>query len=155
MEDQDLIMVEYNHPNIGQHPVVGPSTKIKYGYRAGGDRFLVHKDDINSNPHTFKPVRQESGGVVVEKEKPSPPPPPPPQPPAIAEQPELPEQQKFTPLDLSELDLSKRVIQNLARKGFVTEERVLEAGVEGLQEVKWVGQATAKEIFEYVDTRRQ
>ena len=154
MEDKDLVMVEYNHPNIGQHPVVGPVTRIKYGYRAGGDRFLVHKDDVSHDSHMFKPVRRESGGVMVEEEQ-QPTPPPPPQPPAVEEQPELPDQQQFTPLDLSELDLSKRVIQNLARKGFVTEERVLEAGVEGLTEVKWVGEATAQEILEHVESRRQ
>ncbi len=54
--DENFIMVRYLHPNKGQHMVVGASTKTRYGYRAGGDSFLVHKDDVNGQPHLYEPI---------------------------------------------------------------------------------------------------
>ena len=157
VEDSDVVMVEYNHPNVGQHPVIGPATRRKYGYRAGGERFLVHKDDVQHSPTLFKPVGAEQREAVVQRpQRKAPPPPEPvmkeeePEPVDLEEDPA----RSHTPLDLSGLELSKRVIQNLARNGFVTEERVLDAGEEGLVEVKWIGEQTAQDILEYIRSKR-
>ena len=52
--DEKFVLVKYLHPNRGNHHVIGSSTKTKYGYRAGGNVFLVHIDDINAQPHLFE-----------------------------------------------------------------------------------------------------
>ncbi|GAG15832.1 unnamed protein product, partial [marine sediment metagenome] len=54
--DENLVRAKYLHPNRGQHLVIGGVEKINYGYRAGGDIFLVHKNDIASQPHLFREV---------------------------------------------------------------------------------------------------
>ncbi len=66
MNDEDFVMVDYTSKNIGTHTVVGAASKIDYGYRQGGDRFLVHKSDIKVSPHLFKPIEP------VQKAKPKP-----------------------------------------------------------------------------------
>lgn len=55
LQDADMVLCVYNHPNRGTHPVVGAATQLRYGYRAGGDKFLVHKEDIAVNPDLFIP----------------------------------------------------------------------------------------------------
>lgn len=53
MQDSQFVMIHYDHPNKGQHKVIGASTHMDYGYRAGGDEFLVHKNDIALQPNIF------------------------------------------------------------------------------------------------------
>jgi glycosyltransferase involved in cell wall biosynthesis len=59
MDDSNFVLVLYTSKNIGNHPVVGAATGIEYGYRYGGQRMLVHKDDIAVSPHLFKPIEAE------------------------------------------------------------------------------------------------
>lgn len=59
MDDEEFLVVLYDHPNVGMHPVVGPATGIAYGYRSGGEQFLVNKKDIASKPDIFKPILAE------------------------------------------------------------------------------------------------
>jgi len=74
--DDDFVLCEYlGMPpgNISQHSVIGITTfdnviagmpmtrrgngwSIDYGYKAAGDRFLVHKRDADSSPNWFKKV---------------------------------------------------------------------------------------------------
>ncbi len=81
MQDENFRLCNYLHPNIGQHSVVGGVTKIKYGYRGGGERFFVHADDIKSQPHLFEPVPVEvvtptpTASAPVTEAKPTVPPP--------------------------------------------------------------------------------
>lgn len=56
MNDTELVECIYMSPNIGDHDVRGASTGIRYGYRAGGQRFLVHRADIAAQPHLFRQV---------------------------------------------------------------------------------------------------
>jgi hypothetical protein len=56
MPDSDVVLVTYASPNRGSHRVIGPQTQTNYGYRSGGDRFYVHKDDIKAAPHLFIPI---------------------------------------------------------------------------------------------------
>lgn len=67
MEDTDYILVQYNHPNRGQHKVVGGATGKFYGYRGGGARFYAHKQDIAALPNVFIPVRSEPEPTQPEK----------------------------------------------------------------------------------------
>jgi glycosyltransferase involved in cell wall biosynthesis len=75
MSDGDYVLSKYIHPNRGVHGVTGASTRTDYGYRAGGDVFLVHKNDIASQPHLFVPME-----ALVPPAAAPPPPPPAPQP---------------------------------------------------------------------------
>jgi len=75
MADNDVVLARYLHPNRGQHKVVGVSTRTVYGYRAGGDTFLVHKADIAAQPHLYAQV-QKAQVVAVPSGPPAPPAPP-------------------------------------------------------------------------------
>lgn len=65
--DDKLVMVVYTSGNIGQHKVVGPATGINYGYRGGGERFLVHRADIALMPNLFEEIKQEAAIPFVEE----------------------------------------------------------------------------------------
>lgn len=54
--DSNFVLVDYLSLNTGEHGVVGMSTRTNYGYRKGGDKFIVHVDDIAIQPHLFKLV---------------------------------------------------------------------------------------------------
>jgi hypothetical protein len=56
MNDAEYVLAKYIHPNIGQHPVIGVETKIRYGFRGGGEIFLVHKKDLTAQPHLFSVI---------------------------------------------------------------------------------------------------
>lgn len=60
MDDGDFLLARYTHPNAGEHPVIGMSTGVKYGMRAGRDIFLVHKKDIEVQPHLFEVVEKKT-----------------------------------------------------------------------------------------------
>lgn len=178
MDDENFVMARYLSANRGQHPVIGASTKRNYQYRAGGEKFLVHKDDIAAQPHLFMPVeaveKMKVEAPKVEREPvPVPEPVQKPARPLPDQEPQnfdtdydaTPEResdednmaeierilsQPSTPLDLSQLNLRKDAIQSLARAGVVTEERAKELGVEGLSELKWIGEKTATEILEMI-----
>lgn len=74
-EDGDFIRCVYMSPKKGDHPLVGSATKINYGYRARGDKVIIHRDDLRASPNLFQPV----GHFVAtqDEEKPLPPPPSP------------------------------------------------------------------------------
>jgi hypothetical protein len=63
-KDTDFIMVKYTTQNTGDHNVLGASIiggkHINYGYRSGGDIFLVHKSDVALQPNLFQPVEMET-----------------------------------------------------------------------------------------------
>lgn len=69
--DTNFVLVTYAHPNRGQHRVVGASTQTDYGYRGGGERFYVHKNDIAAQPDLYIPV-VETKQVETPKEAPEP-----------------------------------------------------------------------------------
>ncbi|NPU89985.1 MAG: glycosyltransferase [Fervidobacterium sp.] len=58
--DDNYVLCLYNSINKGIHPVVGGGTGTRYGYRAGGDKFLVHKSDISARPDLFIPIEVTS-----------------------------------------------------------------------------------------------
>ena len=80
VQDNDLVRVLYTHPNRGQHPVYGPTTRRYYGHRGGGEEFYVLRVDMMAMPQWFREVREPQRSVVIEPEKIARTSPPPPQP---------------------------------------------------------------------------
>lgn len=70
MSDSNFIMCLYTHPNVGEHNVFGGATRINYGYRSGGDTFLVHVNDLSATPHLFQPIRTEVKSVAPSNDVP-------------------------------------------------------------------------------------
>ena len=67
MSDNDYKLIRYMHPNMGEHRVIGPVTKNDYGYRGGGQEFLVHVSDIQNNPSLFHDISVESINPVIDQ----------------------------------------------------------------------------------------
>lgn len=61
--DEEWSLHRLNDGNRGDHQVVGFATKTKYGYRADGDVFLVHRADVAAEPQKFERVYE--GGVAL------------------------------------------------------------------------------------------
>ncbi len=133
MRDQDLVMARYLSPNKGKHRVIGASTKMQYGRRAGGNVFLVHKDDIRSQPHLFQ-VQAQQPAVQAPVETP---PTPPPAPEAVA---------PSSPVifDLQILPgVTPGIAEGLRAIGIITRDDILNKGVEELVKVKGIGEVKA------------
>ncbi len=47
------VLISYNSPNRGKHPVRGMRTKEYYGYRRRGDQFEVYESDMKTRPDLF------------------------------------------------------------------------------------------------------
>jgi hypothetical protein len=174
--DDAYVEVEYIHPNRGQHQVTGAATGEKYGQRAGGERFLVRRDDIAAQPQFFR---------IIELEKVAPPEPtavvipPPPEPIPVAPQPEeiptasvprdllegaeevtqtedqpAPEKKpigEFDELDLSIIPgITPAIGKQMRTIGLTTPRAIMDSGIDGLQELKGVGSIRAQGIVEYV-----
>lgn len=173
LENNDLVLVEYTHPNKGSHPVYGGGNpRRSYGYRASGDRFLVHREDIKLYPHWFRQAAIAS--VPKEENKVTPPPmpvvaapqarpaqvaavPPSPTPQPVDLAGVLPVQEKAiraARLDLQTLPgVTPAVATAMRRAGIVTAQDILERGVEGLQAIQWIGAQRAPIIYSYVQER--
>lgn len=145
MSDESFVMVTYKHPNRGQHPVTGAITKTRYGYRAGGDQFLVHRDDIAAQPHLFEAVPQRVVSKVVPVAPVAPVPIAAPQPvkaPALAP----------ARLDLQRLPgVNAEMAAGLEALGWTSAEAILAAGVAGLQGVRGIGPARAQMIVAAIE----
>lgn len=138
--DKDLILCVYQHPNRGDHKVTGPVTGTAYGYRGGGTRFYVHKEDIRVAPHLFVPVT-----VVPEKPKEALPPPPPP--PGLNK----PDESAPEVFDLQTLPgVTPQIAMGLNAMGAHTADDVLELGVTGLSRIKGIGEKRAEAILAYI-----
>lgn len=92
LQDEQFKLCTYNHPNRGQHPVIGSALfrsrvdgvhmiadrnkqgfHIHYGFRGGGEQFLVHVEDIRLASHLFLLVRAQPVAPMVERGMPEPP----------------------------------------------------------------------------------
>lgn len=56
--DDNMVLIRYMHGNVGDHMVVGLATGTKYGYRGGGQEFLVHKADIAAAPQLYQIIEK-------------------------------------------------------------------------------------------------
>lgn len=133
MNDQDLIMVRYEHPNKGQHAVVGSMTKTKYGFRAGGDSFLVKKADIDAQPHLFKVIEHRPEAPKQTIAPPSAP---------------RPIGQKISELP----GVSQNIADMLEADGLVMTTDLSDLTADDLTKYKGIGKVTAETIIKAVNT---
>lgn len=171
--DEQLVLIEYMHPNRGQHSVIGAITKTNYGYRGGSEQFLVHVDDIAAQPMYFRRIQLDK--VVAPKAEVSLPPPPV----AINPQAELPPEpepepeqivNEALPVDLlanaveikkppidesAELDVyiltgvTDAIAEQMIAAHLTTPRSILDSGLDGLQELRGVGPNRAQAIVEH------
>jgi hypothetical protein len=123
MTDQDFVMIKYNHPNKGTHPVIGTTTRTKYGMRKQGDQFLVDRRDIKAQPHLFTEIRERP---VPAPQVPTATPPP--------------------PSSLGWGDLSKRVSDILKSEGFESLDDLRGIPEPQLKAIKGIGKTTVTKI---------
>jgi predicted flap endonuclease-1-like 5' DNA nuclease len=167
--DDNFIMVEYTHPNRGQHRVIGAVTKTAYGFRGGGERFLVHKDDVAAQPQYYRPIQAVAAKVALPTYIQDTPPPPPVLKPTEPVQAVLPKASLAELLDhpvdartqedmLAESAFDLQLLPGitpsievgLKQHGLSTPQAIIAAGVQGLERVKYVGETKARMIYEYV-----
>jgi glycosyltransferase involved in cell wall biosynthesis len=195
LQDDQFQLCVYNHPSRGQQTTIGqavfdqriegvhmirnhagPGFRIHYGWRGGGEKFLVHVEDVRVAQHLYTPVEQRPAAPKAEKKAPEPPR-------ALTEPEEtFMEEEGAPPPAPQRIDL-KQVISDTSIKGpaETTEtypipievsdngfdwqrlpgvtakiaqklegldlEDVLEMGEEGLQQIQYVGPSRAKAIF--------
>jgi len=65
-EDDNFLMCKYTHPNKGNQKVVGAATGTRYGHKGGGAEFLVHRSDVEAQPHFFTPIPATIQDVAIE-----------------------------------------------------------------------------------------
>lgn len=188
--DEQFKMVVYNHPNRGQHPVVGSAVfrdrvegvhmvrdrtghgfRIHYGFRGGGEKFLAHVEDIKVAPHLYTQMDTRPAAPKTQRDGPAPPRPltepegfveedtsaPPPPPKRVNLDKILTHDGGLDQLDEAIAALSGNgydlqrlpgVTANIAQQlGDVTLEELVEMGIEGLQDIKYVGATRAKSIY--------
>lgn len=154
MADEMFVKIRYDHPNKGDHRVVGSATRIDYGYRAGGDIFLVHKEDVKAAPHLFTIVEPEPGKVFA--------------PAAVAEMPAVPvaietpsvtvssepievkPAEVYTPpvLDVYALPgITEHTAAEMKTAGIDTYEKIVALGIDGLVKIKGIGQSRAETLL--------
>jgi hypothetical protein len=125
MSDQNFVLIRYQHPNKGKHPVIGTTTKTKYGMRASGDKFLVDRRDAQAQPHLFAEVQEQP--IPAPPRRVEPPPPPP---------------------SLGWGDLSEKYIKILKAEGFDDLGDLRGIPEPQLRSIKGIGKATADKIGE-------
>lgn len=172
--DQDFVMSLYNHPNRGSHRLVGGHIfeqringvnmvrrengySIDYGYRSGGDKFLVHIEDIKAHAQFFIPMRLiEPVHAITAQATP----PPPPQ---MLESLENEEPPNLSPIEdeapakvlKADKDFDMQLIpgvtpliaQQLKDKGIKTAQDIIDFGNDGLIEIKGIGPSRAALIL--------
>jgi len=136
--------------------------RIHYGWRGGGEKFLAHVEDIRIAPHLFTPIERKPQAPMVERDIPEPPkslatprvedvvddedmpanePPPAPKPIDM---------KRFSVAVEDVVDWQKvpGVTDKIAEKleGYTLQD-VVDMGVEGLQDIPYVGPSRAKAIY--------
>ena len=180
--DNDFVLIQYTHPNIGNHRVVGAHgfeyrfddlTMIKlqdgwhidYGYRGGGATFLAHEKDIRLAPH-FSPIEHKPSSGLANVRVPiqQKAPPPPPQPVALREQVEKMEEPAISELLRDEPITDEKfnlqtlpgigadTANMLKSDGIDTVDDLLELGEKGLQKYRGVGKHKAEMIISAIES---
>jgi hypothetical protein len=143
--DKDFVLVYYSHPNVGQHKVVGYATKTNYGYRAGGDRFYVNRQDIAAQPSIYKIIEEN---VIAPEVKTVPPPPP-------VEVVSPPEEIAENIMESNSVSLetvpgiTPAIRAQLNAEGVHSLDELIEFGEEGLLSLKGVGKTRAVTIYSF------
>lgn len=182
LADSDFVMVDYLHGNRGNHEVWGQAGfdnrleglhmkrngpggkyRICYGYRSGGERFLVHRRDLDIAPHLFRAV-MSNPVMAIEAAPEAPPAPlpivtPGPEPDALPEPPPAPtlaETARIVPaFDLQSLPgVTPEIAAQMAAANVASRDDVLAMGVAGLSAFRGVGAAKAERILKAVERMR-
>lgn len=166
--DDDMIMISYNSPNRGDHRVighaqfsypiqglrmisVGGAMRVDYGYRKQGDRFLVHRNELEAAPDLFKPVSASIPEIQIAEQSRRPTPRPPEKLVSIPLTGKELEDQKF---DLQTIPgVSSDIAEQLRDAGVDIPEDIIELGVEGLKELRGVGNRKAEIIYSATQKR--
>ena len=170
LQDEDLVRVRYASPKRGAHKVVGPSTRIVYGYRSGGDMMFVHQDDITLMPHLFQPIKQDIKveTPTVETPPPTPVEAPTPTPLTIPVQEVVPDETppphvevqlrapepiaSDTKLNLQTLPgITNTIALAMQAKGWDSMEAIAGLSVADLQSISGIGQKRAEAILAFVN----
>jgi len=171
ISDEDMILVTYLNNNRGNHmvhgTVINPITgkKYFYGYRAGGSQFLVHKSDVYGvnrhgsvilrAPNKFRPVEQPARVEVPQAAPKAPAPPRAIKPlPPTEEEVESSPPQFIKPFNFQTLPgVTPAIAGEFEIMGLQGPDDVLALGVEGLQEVRGIGETKAQKIIDYLGNR--
>jgi len=143
IDDKDVVMIRYLHPNRGLHNVRGNFGR-DYGYRGGGEMFLVERRDALAAPHLFDIVERPVAERVPEKKVDV-------QPPpdllevkaALGDEAEVPLEFDFQTLPGVNADIAAE----MKASGLSTREDVLALGEQGLLQYKYIGPAKAQGII--------
>lgn len=69
MNDSDYVEVTYVSDNRGDAPIYGTATRKFYGYRVPGEKFLMHKADVEQLPDKYVINAKQIIGVEEAKEE--------------------------------------------------------------------------------------
>ncbi len=158
--DDQMVLIEYRSPNVGEHPVVGPATGQSYGYHCPGQRFRVHRADAQAAPDIFRIVEvaaperkavQEAAAEPAEEAKPE-------RPPDLEEVLAMIEEEQgrkpkaeVDRFNLRQLPGISGDVESLMRSaGIETLDDILVLGEEGLLEFRGIGRKRAKQIMDRV-----
>jgi len=148
--DGDYRKIKYLSPNMGQHRVFGQATKTFYGYRAGGEVFLVHQKDIDLQQDMFAIIEGELKPPVSAS--------------VTANAPQLVEEavtldkevtniinKRITGIEaLSKYEVSNKLIDNLMIAGYMTIGDLYDAGIDGISGVSGFAKKRATIIHDIV-----
>jgi glycosyltransferase involved in cell wall biosynthesis len=145
--------------------------QINYGYHAGGSRFIVHRDELVAAPHLFQAARSTVPEIQLASQRrmPIPPPPDPIEELPAPANPVLASVRKMLDAEMAQEELPKPVktdlqtlpgitadiAAQLKQEGADTPEDVLLLGIDGLKELKGVGDKKAEMILAAIQARLQ
>lgn len=160
MTDDSIVLISYDHPNRGMHRVIGAATGTDYGYRAGGERFLVDKRDIAANPKIFTIINTQ---VEAPKQEIVETPPPvvakgakAPRKEAKVEVPEIKsaveERKEYSDLQLIP-GVTPTIAAQLNGMGVHTLQELADLSLDDLMNIKGIGKSRATTIMDYANKK--
>lgn len=164
--DENFKLCVYKHPNRGQHPVIGQALfrdrvdginmiandrgwRIHYGFRGGGEKFLVHIEDVRIAGHLFEPMQEalpaapisqlsEPIPVVIDLSEGPPPAPKRIDMAGIME-----------PFDLQKLSgVTAKIAEQMNERGVRSAQDIVDKGIDWITTLKGVSDVRAKTILE-------
>ena len=139
IDDKDVVMIRYLHPNRGLHNVRGSVSGRDYSYRGGGEMFLVEYRDAVAAPHLFAIMDRPVAERLPEKKVDAQPPP------------DLLEVKAALEFDFQTLPgVTADIAAAMKADGLSTWEDVLALSEKGLLKYKSIGKVRAAAIFDAV-----